>query len=303
MSDRPLTIVWRRQVLEAVLETSYIRHVLLSKINRPQRWMAIEEDDGLPLMDDTLIVSFGDPVAYFEAAKSRDIKNIGFFQVGDEKGDSSCASYALADYVIRNYHFAHQLAHKPKRAIWVPNGWARGIGPVRGADHLSFADRTLPAFFSGFVGQDQDQIEDRQKMMDVIEKNQVQALMATTAGFGLGLGPAAYAAHMGNARFALIPRGRSPETIRLYDALELGAIPVAVDADWMHATDGLGVFGAPPFVLLKDWDQLPGYLTRFQGHVAADDLEQAEQQRLNCVQWWHRIQDHYAGEVARLING
>lgn len=303
MTSQPLTIVWQRRVLETVLETSFIRHVLLSKVGRPQRWMAIEENDGLPLGDNTLFVSFGDPVAYFEAARERGNKNVGFFQVGDEKGDAECKSYAMADYVIRNYHFPHQLAHKPGRSIWVPNGWARGIGPVRASDHLAFDQRTLPAFFSGFVGQDQDQIDERQKLLQVVNSHNVQALMATTAGFGQGLGPAAYAAHMGNARFALIPRGRSPETIRLYDALELGAIPITLEADWMSATDGLGVFGPPPFVYLKTWDELPAYLAQFEANVPVSQVEAAEQQRTACVQWWQRIQDHYANEVARLING
>ncbi len=302
MSELPLNIVWRRKVLEAVLETSFLRHVLLSKVNRRQRWMAIEEGDGLPLLDNTLVVSFGDPTAYFDAARQRGLQNIGFFQVGDEKGDAGCASYGNADYVIRNYYFEHQLAHKPGRITWVPNGWARAIGPVRSIDQLTFSERTLPAFFSGFVGQDADQIDDRQQLLRIVEENGVVALMATTAGFGLGLGPAAYAAHMGNARFALIPRGRSPETIRLYDALELGAIPITLDSPWMHAPDGLSALGRPPFVILKDWSELPAYLSQFQGDVNPSVIEAAELQRHNCVVWWQRIQEHFADRVAHLIN-
>jgi len=234
--------------------------------------------------------------------RQQGISNVGLFQVGDEKGDTSCASYGSADYVIRNYYFDHQLNQKPGRATWVPNGWARGIGPVRPVEHLNFVERTLPAFFSGFVGQDADQIDDRQRLLKVVDENAVAALMATTAGFGLGLGPAAYAAHMGNTRFALIPRGRSPETIRLYDALELGAIPVTLDSPWLHAREGLGSFGRPPFVILKDWAELPDYLSRFQGQVAPSLLEAIEQQRQDCVQWWQRLQVHFAGRVARLIN-
>lgn len=302
MSESPLNVVWRRQVLESVLETSFIRHVLLSKVNRPQRWMAIEEGQGLPLLDNTLIVSHGDPIAYFDAARQKGLSNIGLFQVGDEKGDAGHASYALTDYVIRNYFFEHQMVHKPDRLTWVPNGWAQGVGPVRAAEHLSFTERTLPAFFSGFIGQDADQIDDRQRMLKVIDEHAVSALMATTAGFGLGLGPAAYAAHMGNARFALIPRGRSPETIRLYDALELGAIPITLDSPWMHERDGLGAFGRPPFVILKDWAELPGYLSQFQGEIAPKLLDTTEQQRLKCVDWWQQLQAHFSERVASLIN-
>ena len=297
MSTRPLNIVWRRQVLETVLESSFVRSVLLSKINRPQRWIAMEEGDELPLVDDLLVVSFGDPVTYFQALRERGFKHIGFFQVGDEKGDATCESYDLVDYVIRNYHFPHQLAHKSEHISWVPNGWARGVGPVADWDHLSFQDRTVPAFFSGFIGQGDDQISDRVAMLNVVQDNAIEALMATTSGFGQGLGPAAYAAHMGNTRYALIPSGRSPETIRFYDALELGAIPVVIDGDWLHAADGLGVLGRPPLVILNSWSELPAFLK------SVSDVNTAEQQRLDCVRWWQKIKDHYATRVAALING
>jgi hypothetical protein len=297
MPHAPLNIVWRRQVLETVLESSFIQTVLLSKINRPQRWIAIEESDDLPMMDDLLVVSFGDPVSYFEALKDRGCKNIGFFQVGDEHGDKGCASYIFADYVLRNYHFPEPLAEKPGLISWVPNGWARGVGPVVYGDHLSFFERAVPAFFSGFIGQGDDKILDRIMMLKVIRDNDIEALTATTSGFGQGLGPAAYAAHMGNTRYSLTPSGRSPETIRFYDALELGAIPIVIDGNWLHAKDGLGALGRPPIAILNNWTELPLFLK------SQTDLNAAEKQRLDCVQWWHKIKEYYSNKVAKLING
>ena len=297
MSIAPLNIVWRRQVLETVLESSFIRSVLLSKINRPQRWIAIEESDELPMMDDLLVVSFGDPVSYFKSLKDRGYKNIGFFQVGDERGDKGCASYLFADYVLRNYHFPDVMAEKPDRISWVPNGWARGVGPVVNGDHLSFSERAISTFFSGFIGQGEDKILDRIMMLKVVKDNELEALIAITSGFGQGLGPAAYAAHMGNTRYSLTPSGRSPETIRFYDALELGAVPIVIDGNWLHAKDGLGVLGRPPIVILSNWAELPMFLK------SKPDLNAAEKQRLDCVQWWCKIKEHYATKVAKLING
>jgi hypothetical protein len=297
MSNAPLNIVWRRQVLETVLESSFIRSVLLSKINRPQRWIALEESDDLPMLDDLLVVSFGDPVSYFKALKDQGFKNIGFFQVGDEHGDKGCASYHYSDYVLRNYHFPGLMAKKPRHISWVPNGWARGVGPVESGDHLSFSERSVAAFFSGFIGQGDYTILDRVQMLKVIKDNKLQALIATTSGFGQGLGPAAYAAHLGNTRYSLTPIGRSPETIRFYDALELGAVPIVIDGTWLHAKDGLGVLGRPPIVILNNWTELPIFLK------SQSDLSAAEKQRLDCVQWWDKIKEHYATKVARLING
>ena len=50
--------------------------------------------------------------------------------------------------------------------------------------------------------------------------------MATTSGFGQGLGPAAYCPY---GHYASRPSGRSPETTQFYDALVLGAIPAVID--------------------------------------------------------------------------
>jgi len=297
MPYAPLNIVWRRQVLEVVLESSFIRSVLLSKINRPQRWIAIEESDDLPMMDDLLVVSFGDPVSYFKTLKKRGYKNIGFFQIGDEQGDKGCASYHFADYVLRNYYFPGPMVEKIGQISWVPNGWARGVGPVERGDHLSFSERAVSAFFSGFIGQNDDTILDRVTMLKVVKDNEVPALIVTTSGFGQGLGPAAFASHMGNTRYSLTPSGRSPETIRFYDALELGAVPIVIDGPWLHANDGLGALGHPPIVILNNWTELPMFLK------SQTDLIAAEKQRLECVHWWGKIKEHYATKVARLING
>jgi hypothetical protein len=65
-------------------------------------------------------------------------------------------------------------------------------------------------------------------MLDEVHVKRLPAMVLTTDGFGQGLGAAEYATLMENARFALVPGGRCAETIRLYDALEMGAIPITL---------------------------------------------------------------------------
>jgi len=306
MANRPLNLVWRRKALDSVLETSFIRNVLLRNLKRPQRWISLEDGEDLPMIDDMLIVSFGDPVEYFEAARARGLKNIGFFQLGDEIGKNTCQSYQHADYVLRHYYFADHLSSmtdgKSPEVLWVPNGWGRGIGPDDAARQLSFRDRRLMIFFSGFVRNEDRKIDEREEMLVALREQRIPAMVSLTGGFGQGLGPSAFAAHMGNARFAAVPGGNSPETIRLYDALELGALPVVLDREWIHAKDGLAAIGEPPLVLLKSWQEAGEMLGPYL--EGGDDavLDKADEQRLRLGEWWQAFKSHTAERVARVID-
>jgi len=72
-------------------------------------------------------------------------------------------------------------------------------------------------------------------MVDVVRRNQLPAAMMVTDRFGGGLGPATYSAYMENSRFALAPRGHAEETIRLFDAMELGAIPISLRHEFLRS--------------------------------------------------------------------
>jgi hypothetical protein len=92
----------------------------------------------------------------------------------------------------------------------------------------------------------------------------------------------AYAAALGNARFAPVPGGNSPETIRLYDVLEMGCIPIMRRSAWVAQPRALG---GVPFPLIDSWSDLAGVYAPFasddvEAHAALDAL-QAE-----VISWW-----------------
>jgi len=63
--------------------------------------------------------------------------------------------------------------------------------------------------------------------------------------------------------FALLPWGVHAETIRLYDAMECGAIPVLAGKHpfLQKMADAVGEPGGlPPFVFLDSWDDLVPYI-------------------------------------------
>jgi hypothetical protein len=96
------------------------------------------------------------------------------------------------------------------------------------------------------------------------------------------LGPSAYAARLADAVFAPAPGGNSPESIRLYDALECGAVPVALRSRFMEAD---GALAGPPFPLLDNWSELGDCVAQLTGGAwPAPEAVDALQQR--TMAWW-----------------
>jgi hypothetical protein len=126
---------------------------------------------------------------------------------------------------------------------------------------------------------------ERQQMKDAVEQAALPFELRITATSRDRLGPAAYAARLADARFALVPGGNSPETIRLYDALEMGAIPIMLRSTFVDAPDALN---GPPFVLLDEWAGLSAAYAPLSDESppgrAVVDLLQAE-----VVDWWERF--------------
>ncbi len=301
---RCLNVIWRRRVLDDFLEAQFIRTVLLSRLARPIRWTAIEDDAELPLSDDLLVCSFGDPGGYLENLRAAGHRNIGVFHFGDERGSDDTSFYGQADYIFRHYYFSKKLMPPGgfnRDVLWLPNGWARGVGPMRPAALLPFAMRRHGVFFAGFAGGTDDPISERAEMLNALQAHQIPATVVLSEGFGQGLGPGSYGAYMSDAKLALVPGGNSPETIRLYDALECGALPVVLNRAWLAAPDGLGVLGPPPLPVLQTWQDLPDAIADFLGARDRDGLEHSSARAVACRQWWGRIKDHCAERVAAVI--
>lgn len=112
-----------------------------------------------------------------------------------------------------------------------------------------------------------------------------------TQGFTQGMDPADYRSCMLNARVAPAPAGVfSPDSFRLYEALEAHAIPVADDVSPVEAYDSRGYWSAvaqdAPFPVLSDYDNLPGW---------CQDLQESWPGNANRVTaWWMRQKRRYA---------
>jgi hypothetical protein len=138
-------------------------------------------------------------------------------------------------------------------------------------------------------------------MLRAVRAANLPFTVITTAGFGEGMGATAYAAWLRNARFALIPAGNSHETIRLYDALETGAIPVMVRSAFVEAKDALGALGTPPFILLDSWDQLAEAYAPYADAQAPGVIDALERRRQEVMRWWAAFKTHQQATIGQLI--
>jgi hypothetical protein len=296
--QRPLNLVWRRASLDRVLEGYFIKEVLLGGVRRPVRQVLLEDNGGGTLEHDSLFVVLrGDLSDVVRAARENGLQNIGVLQLGDEGGVNDRSFYKHADYVLRHYWFEEIIRLDAKqKVVWVPNGYRTGVGPIDPARTLSMHSRRLMGFFAGSFHQ-QSLNHERMEMMRVIQEAKLPFLLCGSEGFGIGLSPSAYAGLMGDSRFALAPGGMSPETIRLYDALEHGAIPILLETSYIESADALGALGRPPLVTLDHWSSLP---------VVFRDLNrlpmaQLEDRRLEILDWWTRFKQHLKNRVRDLI--
>ena len=100
-----------------------------------------------------------------------------------------------------------------------------------------------------------------------------------------GLNPDAYAMALLMSKVVLCPSGpATPDTFRLYEALEAGCVPVADEIvasgteipDFFSHTLG----GSPPFPIVKRWEQLR--------HVVPDVVHNWPEQATRCRTWWQQ---------------
>jgi hypothetical protein len=291
--DRPLNLIWRRSILDGVLEAPFLRHILLADLPRPQRWIAVEDNAPLPDMDDVLVCSFGDCSGYLRELRTAGRHNLGVLHLGDEQATDDLHFYAEADYVLRHYHRPNMPASGGycQTVAWIPNGWASGVGPIDPTSHLPFQERHHELFFAGYSGADGGALSARKSMLDALANLGRPATIIVTDGFGQGLGSTTYGGYLGDSKFALAPAGNAPETIRFYDALECGALPVVTDEPWLHAKDAVAALGPPPVVTLNSWRELPGLdVGRF-----------SETHRQTMLDWWRRLKAQAAARVAEII--
>lgn len=188
----------------------------------------------------------------------------------------------------------------PNMALWVMTprpaehdpADARFLGEGFKADTpqlLVEAGRRTPTdfFYAGQVN------HDRRRDCVTAMRECENGTILETGGFTKGLDRPEYLARLAASKFAPCPSGpATPDTFRLYEALEAGVVPIAdghcpaypEPGYWQHLLQD-----EPPFPVVTNWDELPGLLN--------SSLNSWPTLVNRCFAWWQR---HKAQLVANL---
>jgi hypothetical protein len=119
-------------------------------------------------------------------------------------------------------------------------------------------------------------------------------VLIETAGFAKGIPQADYLSLISAAKVAPCPSGpATPDSFRLYEALEAGCVPIVDDPCPGWQTPGYFdlTLGDVPFPVLTDWDDLPDALDLI--------LDNWTSSALRCRSWWQG----YKRRLARRLDG
>jgi hypothetical protein len=183
------------------------------------------------------------------------------------------------------------------KLIWVPNGYRTGVGPRQQRLLKTAAQRRFLSSFLGWLSNDNSYNNERQIFKDVLPACKQHIYLQSTAGFSAGFNVSLYANMLESSIYCPCPAGNSPETIRLYDVMEMGCIPIMLEHDFVRSPQAIH---NAPFVILGSWAELPDFLSRAKTTYETD-TPSTERLRLQTVNWWHSFQEAKGAEVWRAL--
>jgi hypothetical protein len=174
----------------------------------------------------------------------------------------------------------------PRETLDIKKYRILGTGyPPQLHDHVSkeVPDKHYDYFFAGQVTH-----ERRQEMMTALRmvnarKNDIKGFTFSSQGFTQGLPQDEYHVKFSESKVAPCPSGpETPDTFRLFEALELGCVPLA---DTRVTIGGFSddywtfFFGEqPPFPVITDYDSLHGYMQ--------DQVREYPRKNNRVFSWW-----------------
>jgi len=214
-------------------------------------------------------------------------RKVVLYHMGGERLDKDISAYAECDFVIRNYYFSSIInsTNRGGKVMWAPNGFRTGVGPrQRQVLKKTFYRQSLASFL-GWINNAASFNNERASFAGAAANCGDNLYVMPSNGFAGGYNVGLYSAIMEDTVFAPCPSGNNPETIRLYDALELGCIPISLSHEFLVSEDALGLIGAVPFPLLEAWEELPKFLEKMKDIAQSNPSEISALQE-KCINWW-----------------
>lgn len=281
--------------MNSALETWFVQNIVLQGVSCGLEW----EVEGL---SDQVVVylELGELNAeIIDGLKARGNKVV-ICQMGDEfKSKFNGALYEKSDLILRNYYFDDIFVDQrwADKILWIPNGYKSGVGPRDPGLLRKSSQRRFLATFLGWLDNSISFGNERALFRRIAEGSPQDILLQPTAYFGKGYNVGMYSAVMEYSVFCPCPAGNSSETIRLYDALELGCIPISLAHPFLSSENALS---DPPFPILTTWDELPEFLATQRVLISANPQSIVQAQEA-CLQWWTMYKRQMSSTVARRL--
>lgn len=220
----------------------------------------------------------------FIRALRRNRNKVVYLDMGDEMGAKDVTPYAECDLVIRNYLYLNIFEDERYRdkVIWLPNGFRTGVGP-RNPNHLKpVLERQWLATFLGWLDNTRSYNNERQIFKEMAPRCGGNLFWNASSNWSGGYNLGLYTAIMESSIFAPCPAGNCPDSIRIYDAMELGCIPIYLRHTFL---DNKYSMQSPPFPLLDSWDELPDFLENKRKEFAGN-YKAFEELQAATIEWW-----------------
>jgi hypothetical protein len=216
------------------------------------------------------------------------VKSLGrkliLIHLGDETAIKDLSAYDLANSIFRNYFHEKIFSNNSweGKIFWLPNGYRNGLRVKELNKPKVSSSRTSLASFIGWLSNQNSIKNERFDFKAAADKSSGILNCIPTAGFAAGYSTHLYAHVMESSIFAPCPAGNAPETIRLFDVLELGCIPITTKHRFLSGNPCLV---DPPFIFINEWNELPIKLARMsQQFSTSPEIFNSNQRQ--CLDYW-----------------
>lgn len=216
----------------------------------------------------------------------------GVIVLGDEKYTASDDYLEIAQFVFRNYW--HKKFANHKNVVCFPVGYRNNFWQDK--DKFTTELTQSRKYIWSFAGQI-TQKPTRLSMIQNLKKlSSKDYFIHETHSFGdsKGLSITEYRDLMLQTVFIPAPTGWwNLDTIRIYEALEAGCIPIVEKQPLDYFTNFLG---SNPFITINTWDQAPKIMEQL-----LNNQELLKQRQKTCTTWWQTYKQNLNQHLVKIV--
>jgi hypothetical protein len=281
-----------------IFETDWIIQTVFGQhLQRPLRVHHTHVlDTKQPLMNDSIYVFLFSPkpIDLFSRLKKGGYVNFGAMHMGDESGHDTTEYYKDAWMVFRNYWKEMSWSN---HVMFVPLGTKIGLGLGSPQVFLSASKRRYLANFVGSVR------SNRKYMLRKLSYKRDICYIKSDRGWAApdGLHTVLYRSILLDSKFTLAPFGNNEESLRFYEALESGSIPIVETSKHSHG-DFIenGVSGnnvSIPIPRIDNWRDLDNLLRYYDERP--DILDKLQKDVIN---WWGLAKLKFQEKIKKIVD-